>query len=160
MGPRGERTRAQGFDPKATQFLVDYLYTLVYVRLARDYEMVTSPGPSTLRVRLAYTKSAESDVELAMESTTNPQPNLIPQFKKVAQRPPRFVGDVTVEAAIRDSQTGTLFWAGIEQKLIESAETAYTWDDLEADLKFDSERLGYRLCQARGDTCPRPVRGR
>ncbi len=132
------------------------------MRLARDYEMVTEAGPSTMQIRVGLSKVGEEAMQRDALSITTARPNLIPQFKKVAKQPADFVGTVTVEAEFSDAQTQEVFWAGIERRSVETTgEADYGWSDVEAELKFLAERLGYRLCVDRGDDrCPQPVRGR
>jgi hypothetical protein len=155
------RQGSEGLDVESVQFLADYFYTLLFTRLARDYEMVTTIDDTTLRIRVAYSRVGEEDMRLFVQSTTNPQPNLIPQFREKAKEPPRFAGATSVEAAFHSGMTGALLWAGIERKDIARPRNGdYGWDDLGAELKFDAERLGYMLCEERGDNCPRPVWGR
>jgi len=160
---RGEES-AKGLDREATQFLADYLFTLLYLRLHRDYEMVDVPDATTMRVRVAYTKVGETNMKLDVTSSRTPRPNLIPQFKELAKQPPRFAGSTSVELAIRDAQSGVTFYAAIERKDLARPDRVgeYGWDDLEAELKYDADRIGYILCTERegAKACPRPVLGR
>lgn len=163
---RGDEA-GDGLSREELQFLADYLFTRIYVRLDRDYEMVDVPDRTTMRVRVAYTGVGESNQKMVLQSSRVPRPNLIPQFRKLAENPPRFRGSSSVELAIRDAESGVTFFAAIERKdlaMPDPGEDGFGWDDLETELKFDAERVGYILCMERagpkGEGCPRPIRGR
>lgn len=156
---------AGGLSRDEVQFLADYLFTRIYMRLDRDYEMVDSPDATTMRVRVAYTQVGEKSQKLELQSDRTPRPNLIPQFQKLAENPPRFRGSSSVELAIRDAESGVTFFAAIERKdlaMPDPGEDGFSWQDLENELKFDAERVGWILCAEREGpkACPRPVRGR
>lgn len=159
---RGEESA--GVSPEALQFLADYLYTLISVRLNRDYDIVREPDAKTMRIRVAYTRVGETGTKLTVRSTTTPQPNLIPQFRERTKEPPRFSLSTSVELAIRDGMGGTSLFAAIERKdlALPGRSEGYGWDDLQAELEYDAERIGWILCAERAgaDNCSRPVRGR
>ena len=115
---RGDEAQDQGLSRDAVQFLADYLYTQLYMRLDRDYEMVDVADQTTMRVRVAYTNVNQTNTRLDVESSRVPRPNLIPQFKRETEEapPPRLSGGTSVEVAIRDAQSNVTFFAGIERK--------------------------------------------
>jgi hypothetical protein len=163
--------RGEGFEGGLSrdevQFLADYLFTRIYMRLDQDYDMVSAPDATTMRVRVAYTQVGGENQSIELQSGTTPRPNLIPQFQKLHENPPRFQGSSSVELAIRDAESGVTFFAAIERKdlaMPDPGEDGFGWDDLENELKFDADRVGHILCRERsggkGAGCPRPVRGR
>ena len=80
--PRGTYTKilldhAQVWGPPTTnatrqkeaQHVADLLYGLVYLSLSKDYEMVSEPGPNTLRIQTAITRADPAYVVLRAVST-------------------------------------------------------------------------------------------
>ena len=49
---------------KEVQAVADMLYSLMYQSLSKDYEMVSAPGPNTLRIQAAITRADQSYVVL------------------------------------------------------------------------------------------------
>jgi hypothetical protein len=156
---RGEESRREAVPTEHLQPVADWFYTLLYVRLARDYEMVTEPGPDVLRIRIALAKLLESNTTLEVTSTSRPQPNLVQDFREVAKTPPAFLGEGTLEVEFIDTLTGEVRFAGIERRTaVRETEERATWGDVERRMKFDAERLGYRLCVERGEKgCREPI---
>lgn len=50
---RGHDSKIQGSEHKDVQVLADAFYALPYQEPAKDYEMVTEPGPKTFRMQAA-----------------------------------------------------------------------------------------------------------
>jgi hypothetical protein len=159
---RGEES--VGVSEEALQFLADYLYTLISMRVDRDYEIVKEPDPKTIRLRVAYTRVGETGTKLTVRSSTTPQPNLIREFQEKTKEPPSFSLATSVEIAIRDGLGGITLFAAIERKdlALPTRAEGYGWADVEAELTYDADRIGWMLCSERkgADACARPVRGR
>jgi hypothetical protein len=160
---RGEESAGR-LSEEALQFLADYFYTLISMRLDRDYDLVDTADPTTMRIRVAYTRVGETGTKLAAQSSTKPQPNLITQFQEKTKEPPSFSLSTSVELAIRDALGGATLFAAIERKdlALAAREGGPSWEDLQAELEYDAERVGWILCTERkgAESCPRPVRGR
>jgi hypothetical protein len=57
---RGKDSKVEGLDPKQAQVIADSFYALLYQELAKDYQMVTEPGPKTFRMQAALTDAEQS----------------------------------------------------------------------------------------------------
>lgn len=147
---RGDESVGGTASEEEVQLVADYFYTLLYMRLDRDYEMVTDPGPYSMRVRVAIRKVGEKNMVLQATSSPVPRPNLIPRFQSMADEPVSFRGGASVEVIVSDATTGSMLLAAIERRDANAEGGHSSWRDVERGLKFDSERIGYRLCLERG----------
>jgi hypothetical protein len=120
--PRGTYTKmwldhAQVWGPPTTasarqkeaQHVADLLYRLVYLKLSKDYEMVSESGPNTLRLTAAITRADPAYVVLRAVSTIPAPMNalaLASLLKNIGTGKPFFVGDASIEAKLSDARTG------------------------------------------------------
>ena len=74
---RGKESQFKGVKPADAQKMADYFFSLIHTALAKDYQMVTSPQPNTLRVSAAIIKLKEADVAIETVSTVVPQARLL-----------------------------------------------------------------------------------
>lgn len=51
---RGKDSKVDGLDPKEAQVIAGSFYALLYQELAKDYEMVSEPGPKMFRMQAAH----------------------------------------------------------------------------------------------------------
>lgn len=65
---------------KEIQAVADMLYSLMYQSLSKDYEMVSAPGPNTLRIQAAITRADQSYVVLRAVSTIPAPMNVLALF--------------------------------------------------------------------------------
>jgi len=144
---RGQEARERGASREKAQLAADYLYTAVYQRLDRDYEMMKEFEPGALILRIAYTNPTGHDTQMDIVSTRTPQPNLIRTFREIADGVVPTVGSGVLEVELRDGDSAGLILAGVEKSGDPPA--VYTWGDLQADLLYDADRIGYALCRNR-----------
>ena len=156
---RGEEARKRGAPQDKVQLAADYLYTAIYQRLDRDYEMLKEFQAGALILRIAFTNPTGHDTQMDIVSTRTPQPHLIGSFREIADGVVPAVGGGILEVELRDGDSAGLILAGVEKEGDPSP--TYTWGDLQADLLYDAERIGYALCRNRDkkdETCPAPRR--
>jgi hypothetical protein len=143
--------------------IADMLYSLMYENLSKDYEMVSAPGPHTLRIQAAITRADRSYVVLRAVSTIPAPMNVFALgslVKDLGTGKPLFVGEASIEGKISDAATGEILAASADRRVGKrhlDSKSFDSWDDVHKTLAFWAEQLRYRLCQERGGTdCTKP----
>jgi hypothetical protein len=143
--------------------VADMLYSLMYENLSKDYEMVSAPGPNTLRIQAAITRADRSYVVLRAVSTIPAPMNVFALgslLKDLGTGKPLFVGEASIEGKISDAATGEILAASADRRVGKrhlDSKSFDSWDDVHKTLAFWAEQLRYRLCQERGGTdCTKP----
>ena len=114
---RGDESKMKGLSQEALQNLADHFYSLLYLNLKEDYEMVQKPDSNTLRLQVAITKVEESMVVLDVVSSIVPQARVLSTVKGLATGKPAFVGEASIEAKLSDAQTGKLLAAVVDRRV-------------------------------------------
>lgn len=113
---------------------------------------VKEPGPGVMRIRAAITDAKKSKPVLDTVTTVLPHSRVVSTTKRLAFGTHSFVGRAGIEGEILDSQTGERLGAMVDRraggKTLQGS--LNSWDDVEQSYKFWAERLGYRLCMAKG----------
>lgn len=141
---------------KEMQEVAEMLYSLVYNSLAKDYEMVKSPGPNTLRMQAALTRADKADVVLRAASTIPAPMNVLALsslVKNLGTGKPLFVGEISAEIKMLDAQSGEVLAASADRRVGNKrldADSFDSWDDVHKAMQFWAEQIRYRLCQQRG----------
>jgi len=141
---------------KEMQQVAEMLYSLVHNSLAKDYEMVTSPGPNTLRLQAALTRADKADVVLRAASTVPAPMNVLALsslVKNLGTGKPLFVGEISAELKILDAQSGEVLAASADRRVGNKrldVDSFDSWDDVHKAMEFWAEQIRYRLCQQRG----------
>lgn len=142
---------------KELQDVANLMYHLAYLSLAKDYGIVSEPGPNTLRFQAAITKAEASYVTLRVVSTIPAPMNalaLASLMRDLGTGKPLFVGEASVEFKVSDSQTGDLFAAFADRRVGKrhlDSDSFDSWDDVHETLRYWAELARYRFCQQRGD---------
>jgi len=152
---------SQGVSNKDIQVVVDYFYTLIYRKFSRDMEIVKTPQPDTLRVKVAITKAEKSHVVLDVISTVVPQLRLMSALKELVTGKPAFVGEVEIEMKTTDAMTGELLYecvaARVGGKTLD-AEHFTSWGEVDEALQYWVDQASYRLCKLRMKSdCMKPT---
>lgn len=117
-GWKGKESAGRGISAQDEQMLVDYFYSVIRAALEKEgFILVASPEPATLRVKVAITKAAESDVALNVISTVIPALHALSSLEKAATGKPSFVGEAQIEVKATDAITGELLAAGIDHRV-------------------------------------------
>jgi hypothetical protein len=139
------------------QRLADYLYSLLYEELKKDYEMVNKPGRETLRMQVAIVSLEKSNPTLATISSVPVPYNVLSLGSMVTNMvsgKPLFVGEATIEGKVTDALTGELLGAAVDRRVGgkgPSEEKLTSWGDVEHALQYWAKNSRYRLCMARGE---------
>jgi hypothetical protein len=140
---------------KELQAVADMLYSLMYENLSKDYEMVSTPGPNTLRLQAAITRADPSYVVLRAVSTIPAPMNVLALgslLKDLGTGKPLFVGEASIEGKISDAQTGEILAASADRRVGRrhlDSKSFDSWDDVHKTLAFWAEQVRYRLCKER-----------
>jgi hypothetical protein len=148
---------------KEMQQIADMLYSRFYLSLGKDYEMVTSPGPHTLRIQAALTKAEKSNVVLRAISTVPAPMNVLAIgsiVKNAGTGKPLFVGEISGEIKFVDAVSGEVLAASADRRVgskhLDSS-SFDSWDDVNKGLEYWAEKIRFRLCEQRGgDNCVKP----
>ena len=158
---RGKESQMTGVTAAQAQHMADYFYQLIHTALAKDFQMVTSPEPNTLRIKVAIIKLKESDIAMETVSTVVPQARLITSLASAGSgKPPSFVGQGSVQANVIDAETNELLSEGSDARVggqSLSSVSINSWTDVENIMAFWVARTTYNLCKARkGTDCVAP----
>ena len=156
---RSADSKRTGLSHKESQALTNYFYQVLYDTLAKNYEMVSSPGPNTIQVTVALTKANEANVFPDVISTVIPHARILSKFVSLTTEKPVFVGEAAVETRLTDSQTGRILAAGIDQRVGNrklTSKSFSSWGDVQNIMLFWAQRATYHLCeqQKRSDCIP------
>lgn len=118
---------------KDIQHLTDFLFQQLSQVLTSKYTIVTQPGPDVARLRIAITDIKPS----------TPALNVLPQTKLLGLG----LGELSVEAEIVDSTTGTQLAAIVESDEGSRLSTAglSRWGDVEEIMRQWASRLKKRI---------------
>ena len=123
--------------------LVSDFEAAVARRLGRGFELVDTPSPGTLRMRLAITEARASDKVLdVLTAVAEPGRHDTPEMLSPELR--RFIESAEIEGELRDAETDVLLAQGLDRRR-KNAPPIATWTDLDRALAFWVERACARL---------------
>jgi len=141
------------------QILVNYFFNKLYLAASKEFELVDTPGPGTIRVQSAITDYDQSWVALDMISTVVPQLRATAELKGLATGKPSFVGGVQIEAKVSDAQTGKVLVAAIDRRVGGKSlgKGVDSWADVKNAMDFWALQFIYRTCVMHGKpNCVKP----
>jgi len=133
--------------------IVNHLYTLLQMRLAKDYKLVTTPEPGTLRIAVAITDADSSNPTLDTVSTLLPVGLAVSTLKAVATGKPASVGDASAEMKVTDATSDDVIYAAVDRRFGTKNPTGLfnRWEDVDSAMAYWADRAAFRLCTDRGD---------
>jgi hypothetical protein len=122
-------------------------------KLSNDYQLVSEPGPKTLRIQAAITDADETSTALKAASFV-PIPLGVPGAKaallkatEMATGKPVFAGEVTAEMKLTDAQSGDVLFAAMDRRVGERLGGGWeSWTDAEEAFRYWAEKVRYGLC--------------
>ena len=152
---------ADAIDAEDAQTLVNNFHALLASELSKDYQLVTAPGPNTLRFQVAIVRATKSSVALDTISTIVPVGVVATKLASYVTGEPSFTGQLKIEFEVRDADTRELFGAGIDSRAggkVLNEDQLSGWADVNKLMKLYAQAMRYQLCLARGDTdCEKPI---
>lgn len=141
--------RKEGLAPEQSQVLVNYMHSALRRELARVYTVVDQPGPRTLRISTVLTRAGKRNVTLDTISTLVPQLRLPSEAAALLTGKPSFVGEVSFEGKVADSQTGQVLGAALDTRVGgKTLKSMDSWSDVRAGIDYWASSLSARLCRA------------
>jgi len=127
--------------------LADDLRSKVIWQLKQPYLVVPKSVPDALRVELALTEAAPSNVGMDVVSTLLPPAGMFSGAKGLATGTQAFVGSASVEAKITDSSTGELLLAAVDRRVGGRTldGSMDSWDDVQQAFTYWAEQLNKKL---------------
>lgn len=136
------------------QKLANEFHSAIITQLKKDYEIVNTPGPGTMRIRVALTDARASNPTMDTISTYVPQARLIQSVATVGSETAGFVGEASAEAEVRDTQTGVLLAAGVDRRAGTKSfgdSTFDSWGDVREAFKKWAAQFSKNLANRRGN---------
>jgi hypothetical protein len=144
---------------KNYQTLANNAYVYLTKALEKDYQIVQSPEPGTLRVQMAIVDADPSAPVRNALSTFMPIGMGISLIKYAATGKQSGVGEITVEMKVTDAESGELLGAALDRRVGGKDVKGIwdTWFNADAALQYWAQKLAYTLCGMRGGTdCIKP----
>jgi hypothetical protein len=134
------------------QTLANNAYVYLTQELGKDYHIVKTPEPNTLRVQMAIIDADSSKPVRNTLSTLLPIGMALSVVKYGATGKQSGVGEITAEMKITDANTGELLGAALDRRVggKELSKLWSSWDNADDALQYWAKRLSYSLCDMRG----------
>jgi hypothetical protein len=135
---------------KQRETLANLYYSDLYNSMRPHCNLVSRPGPGTLRLRFALSDAETSNGTLKTLATYTPYVMVAYKAGAVAfnNGAGYFSGSATSEAYATDSRTGALLWQGVDKRsgtvaLVQN--TTNSWNDVNNAMKAWSQQVVTRL---------------
>ena len=145
------------------QKLANNAFVYLNQELSKDYQVVTSPDPQTLRVQLGITDADTSKPVRNFLSTFMPIGMGLSVVKYAATGKQSGVGEISGEFKLTDASTGELLAAAVDRRVGGKALSGIwdTWYNADEALKYWAQKTRFALCEARGGSnCVKPEEGK
>jgi len=143
------------------QTLANNAYVLLTKELAKDYTVVQTPEPGTVRIQMAITDADTSKPVRNTLSTFVPVGMALNLIKYSAVGKQSGVGEISAEMKITDAVTGELLVAALDRRVggKEISKLWSSWSSANAALLYWSQQTRFFFCDARGDgvNCVKPT---
>lgn len=141
------------------QKLANNAYVYLTRELQKDYKIVQTPEPDTMRVQMAIIDADESKPVRNLMSSVLPIGIGLSAAQYAATAKQTGVGEITAEFKITDAGTGELLGAAVDRRVGGKAAKGIwdTWYNADEALKYWAKRARFVLCEGRGGTgCEKP----
>ena len=146
---KGEHTELIQDD---AEYLAKIAWSRLDEELRKDYKMASDSGIGVLRIQAAITEAGANFPVLDLITTLYPGTRLVSEGKRWASGTESFVGTVSVEVKVTDSQSGELLGAAVDRrgggKYVSKG--FQKWTDVEEAFTYWAKQLRWRLCLERG----------
>lgn len=136
--------------PKEQKALADAFYTDLHNAVSKQCQMVTQPGPGTMRWRIAIVDASSANPFLNTLSTYEPHVHLLDVVAGYAFNDgvAYWVGQATAEGYATDASTGMILWEGKDKRVGTKnwgRDTLNSWDDVDNAFKAWAAAFAKRL---------------
>lgn len=138
--------------PNERKALADGLYMDLRDAASKKCQMVTEPGPGTMRWRIALVDATSTNPFMNTVSTFEPHARLLDLVAGATLHGgvAYFVGQATGEGYAQDAATGMLLWEGQDRRVGTKAlqrDTLNSWGDVDNAFKAWAAQLSTRMDQ-------------
>lgn len=138
-------------DKDDAETLANYFKMAIEEEIAKDFQIVTEPGPGTLRLRAAITEADGSIVVADAVTSLIPATRLIGTGIQLAANTAVVVGETQVEVELLDSQTDERLMAAVDErsgtKVLRGS--LKTWGDAHSAYRLWAKRIRVKLEEER-----------
>jgi hypothetical protein len=130
------------------QILCNYFYLRLKKDFAKNFTLVTAPGPGVVRLTVALTDADSAVPALRTIAVVVPQARVLSMIKQGLTGTYSFVGSATGEAKLTDSVSGELLAAWSDQRFGSGAVKnagVWKWGDAEHAMDYWANGLDQRL---------------
>lgn len=141
------------------QKLANNAYVYVTQELKKDYRIVKSPEPGTLKIEMAIVNADSAKPVRNTFSTIIPVGMALSIVKYTATGKQAGVGEITMQIKITDASTKELLGAALDRRVggKELSHLWSSWHNADDALKYWAKRLSFTLCDMRGGAqCVKP----
>lgn len=127
--------------------------------LGRDYQVVQTPAPGTLKIETAITGADKSGRTMDLISSVIPVGMAVSAGKDFATGKPTGAGDISIEMRISDAATGEVIGEAIDRRVGGKDPSGMfdAWHDADEAMRYWAKQVAYVLCTERGGTgCVKP----
>lgn len=127
--------------------------------LQKDFKIVNSPEPETLRIQLAIIDAEPSSKVSNVLSSVVPIGIGISAIKGASTGKQSGVGEITAEFKLTDAMTGELLGAAVDRRVggKDVGGMFDSWYNADAGLKYWAKRVRFVLCtEGGGPNCVKP----
>ena len=156
---RGEKSDAKDMDVEDAHYLSQFLWSKLDEEFRKDYQMVRSPGPDVIHVRVGITEAGKNIPVVDNITAMYPAAYVLSRAKQYVASTESFVGKSSIEVEATDSQTGELLAAGVDRRGGGKYfwKSFHRWGDVEEAYTYWAKKYAWRACMMRGDaTCEMP----
>ena len=134
------------------EYLAKIAWSRLDEELRKDYKIASNPGVGVLRIQVAITEAGATVPVVDLITTLYPGTRLISEGKRWATGTESFVGTVSVEGKVTDSQSGEVLGAAVDRRGGGKYVTKgfQKWTDVEEAFTYWAKQIRWRLCLGRG----------
>lgn len=148
------------FTPEQRQLVLDQFFAALRTELAKDFRVVTQPGPDTMVIATAITQAQPgANPMLSNVASFVPQARLVRNGVTLPTGSDPLTGSASGEIKVTDAMTGALLGAAIDRREAVMGVEVRTsrWDDVETITQYWARLIRFRLCRAQQKPdCPVP----
>ncbi|MDA8164242.1 MAG: DUF3313 domain-containing protein [Desulfobacteraceae bacterium] len=127
--------------------------------LEKDYQIVQTPGPDTMKIESAITGAEKSGRGMDLVSSALPIGMVLSAGKDFATGKPTGVGEISMEMRVTDAATGELLGEAVDRRVGGKNPSGMfdAWNDANQAMQYWAKQLAYVLCRERGSGgCVKP----
>jgi hypothetical protein len=150
---------ASASDLEDLQKLTDAMYAVLVEQLGHVVEIVTEPGPGTLRIDAAIYDAQKKQTGLNLISGALPVGIAVNAVVVAARGKSLAVGELSGEMKITDTMTGELIAAAVDRRVGRKYQSAafQSWGEAYDAMEYWAKQTRHAICTRKGMAdCPEP----